>query len=264
MPTVDGRLHFFVTSHHEWNYRMFSSKISFNSTLRQTVFERKLWFSMMEKGFFPKHWSRHQKNWIPFIYKGKTMIVQSFNPLHVMELVEEGSAPFLGEPGCGLPSRWLPEKIESKAYSKTFSMGSLLDLGWEYGELRGGTPAVLLPGEKHFFAFFHTRHHLPGNMLETYFMGAVTWCANSSSSSFHLYSMSKSPIVNISMYEGSWTPNQRGPSRIDYVVFPLGLILNRDNKSVTISFGHQDREGFIAKIDLHSLLQTMKIVGAPC
>jgi len=180
-----------------------------------------------------------------------------------MEYVQLGEEPILGQPGCGLPNDGVREKNESMAYCRTVAYVPDIDLGdWCYGSLRGGTPAVLLPGGKHYLALFHTRHHIPDNMLETYFMGAVTWCANVSN--LHLYSMSKSPIVNTSLYDGAWAPNRSGHSRIDYVVFPLGIILNETDDSITFSFGHQDLTGHIAKFGLTDLLSSMKVVGAAC
>lgn len=271
VPLSDGRLNFIITSHHEWFYRMFSSKASispsllFSSRPRFVTFEQMQWFTKLENGHFPRHWTQNQKNWVPFENNGTLYFVQNFNPLHILKLVEKGDPSLIGQEGCGPPTQnfRLPGRNESReVYSQVVSTAALLNLEWDFGALRGGTPGLLLPGGKYYLALFHNRHHIPGNLLETYFMGAVTWCANASD--FRLYSMSKSPIVNISLYDGAWTPNRRGPSRIDYVVFPMGLILDAGGESITISLGHQDVEGIIATIGLTSLLRSMKVVGSPC
>ena len=268
VPMPDGRLNFIFTSHHEYNYRMFESRAAIDPATRLISFERQEWFSMMQYAYFPKSWGRHQKNWAPFIHRGQLMFIPSFNPLHVMELVEEGApwAHCTGQPGCGVPSNCSNpadgnETERTRAYSRTVSMASGMGLGgWEYGDPRGGTPGILLPDGKYYFALFHTRYHIPGNMLETYFMGAITWhfdAAAAAGGQFRLHSVSRAPILNFTLYDGSWTPSRHGPSHIDYVVFPLGIILGDDNDSLTISLGRQDTYGVLSTVSLLSLLAGM-------
>ena len=51
-------------------------------------------------------------------------------------------------------------------------------------------------------------------------------------------------------------------NRMDYVVFPDGLVMDPNNSSqILLSFGHQDREGIIAEIDLKGLLSTLHFVN---
>ena len=250
----DGKLQFFYTSHNEWLFRMFTTSAHLNESSRVVSFDKANWFTVLEHGY-PGAWGRYQKNWVPFVHEGKILLIQSINPLHVMELVEKGD-PARGEPGCGVPSNVTSaERNESKAFSRTFSLVDAVQIQWDYGQLRGGTPGVLLPDGKHYLSIFHSRCKLPGNVLETYFMGALTWfmCG----SVFQIYSVSRAPIVNVSLYDGAWAPNRSGRSRFDYVVFPVGLLLSDDNQSVSISFGHQDVNGMLATISLKSLLGSM-------
>ena len=130
----------------------------------------------------------------------------------------------------------------------------LPDYGWhQYGPARGGTPGVLLPGGKHYLMFFHTRTKLPKNWMFTYLMGAITFCAKPP---FNLHAISHAPIANSSLYSTGWVNRAT-----DYVVFPMGLVIEEDGKSLWLSLGSQDREGILTKIDLHSLLASMRLLN---
>lgn len=271
VPLPDGRLHFIFTSHHEWNYRMYSSRARIDPSTRLVSFERQEWFTVMDHGYMPKSWGQHQKNWCPFLLAGtgRMMFVQSFNPLHVMELVEDGRPASIceGLGGCGMPSNCSQAAVNAsavpwRAYSRTVSLAQPMDLkGWEYGAPRGGTPAILLPGSDLYFALFHTRYHIPGNVIESYLMGAVTW-RQDVAGTFQLHSISRAPILNASMYDGPWTPNRHGPPRIDYVVFPLGILLDEsDPDRLTVSIGRQDSYGTVFTVSLRSLLAGMVLLN---
>jgi hypothetical protein len=175
-------------------------------------------------------------------------------------------------------------------------------LGWSehlYGTPRGGTPAVLLPpahggASQLYILIFHTRALLKSNINYSYFMGALTFCA---SPPFHVYSVSRVPMVGDNWYEGAWAGRA-----LDYVFFPTGLLIERrkrarpraehngtsasttnaggqqhgnhshsggggggyNNYDAILSVGRQDSFGSIIRIGLRSILQGMVRVGQEC
>lgn len=167
-----------------------------------------------------------EKNWIPFEYKQNLLLAYSINPHLIFH-------PWIGTNKC-----------ETFAYSK----GSFV---WEWGELRGGTPA-LLDGDE-YLAFFHTCKSMPtvhsqGKKIDHYFMGAYTFAANPP---FNLTRVSPEPIVGKKFYHGpaynTWKPLR--------VVFPGGMIISKD--TVWVVYGRQDHEVWIVTFDKKGLLDSL-------
>lgn len=126
---------------------------------------------------------QRQKNWAPFLYNESFYFVQRINPLRVMHIVPD------------------PDP-EGTVLAATLSIAEHVPLPWQYGELRGGTNAVLvsLTGEEDFYlAFFHSIAVLADSGRNTYFCGAYTFSAQPP---FKLLSMSPHPIVDDSLYTG--------------------------------------------------------------
>ena len=72
---------------------------------------------------------------------------------------------------------------------------------WLYGELRGGTPAVLI-NNSFYFSFFHSSNEPKesgDDVLKTYVMGAYVFCKKPP---FKILKISALPIVHNSMYTG--------------------------------------------------------------
>lgn len=266
----------YLYSLHNYQYSMCITRATLNisSGIKKAVFDKPYIFTTLENGYLPREWGSHQKNWIPFIYHnenndhyvrdytretGRLLFIQQVNPLRVVELIEEGSEPRTGDPGFGFPAP--NDDLDSKhaVFTKIISEAAVIDPLWNsqvYGDPRGGTPAVLLKGDYDniYLMIFHTRTHIPNNLLESYFFGAITMCAYSKP--FRLYSISHVPIANISMYDGPWVRH------FDYVVFPIGLIV--ENEEVIISYGRQDTMGYITSINLFTLLDSMRAVSEKC
>jgi hypothetical protein len=183
-----------------------------------------------------------QKNWIPFQYKGKLLYIQHINPLIVVEI------PYSGD------------KINSNNNSDAKIVHKLdkIHIPFPYGDLRGGTPALLVEHHGVFISFFHTKTNaqLPFKQ-STYFFGAITFCHLPP---FNIRAVSPQPIVNDSLYKGPWL----WPS-LDYVVYPSGILIENDEITkrphVLVSVGHQDRNAYMFKFDLHGLLKSLQIVG---
>ena len=71
---------------------------------------------------------------------------------------------------------------------------------------------------------------------------------------FELVSMSPVPIVSNFLYSGAWDPLKN--RKIDYCIFPMSLSLESEDV-LLISFGRNDHEGWIANMNLHSLLDSL-------
>jgi hypothetical protein len=105
-------------------------------------------------GFISGEHNHHQKNWSPFLYNDTILMVQRINPFHVVGLGN------VSEPS-------------SEIHSYTISIAPKLPINWAYGEMRGGTNALLM-GD-FYLALFHSENHVNGNWLRTYWFGAYTF-----------------------------------------------------------------------------------------
>lgn len=194
-----------------------------------------------------------QKNWVPFIYDDSINFVESHSPMHVVKMehpVDFGDF----------------ENYKSTLVT-TVSTTHEDKLQWNFGGIRGGTPAHLI-NSKEYLTFFHSMSHLPGNPKSTYVMGALTF---SSSPPFRVVRISQVPLVNKQLYEGPWSRNRFK----DYIVFPMGYVFmhnstevhtdiaalkDHHNVDVLLSFGYQDYQGWTVKIDLDELIKSMVTV----
>lgn len=169
---------------------------------------------------------RYEKNWVPFEYQGKLFLGQSLTPHRILH-------PLLGTGMC--------ETIAT-------SLGSIQ---WNWGPLRGGTQA-LLDGD-HYLSIFHSWTDIPtiqsnGRKIAHYVIGAYTFQAHPP---FAITAMSPTPIVAESFYRPpfykTWKPMR--------CIFPAGIVI--DDNDLWISYGRQDHEIWIAKLDKKSLLQSL-------
>lgn len=170
---------------------------------------------------------RWEKNWVPFDFDGKLYLAYSIFPHNIF-------SPILGTGAC--------ETIAS-------TFGSIK---WEWGVLRGGTPALPLD-EKEYLAFFHSSILMPtvhsgGKKIQHYFMGAYTF---SRKHPFSITRISPKPIVGKNFYRGlaykTWKPL--------CVVFPCGYVM--DDRYVWVVYGRQDHEIWVVKLDKQKLLNTL-------
>jgi predicted GH43/DUF377 family glycosyl hydrolase len=177
--------------------------------------------------------SLREKNWVPFDYQGCLLLSYSLTPHRVF-------FPVLNTGEC-----------ETVATTRAA-------IGWQWGMLRGGTPAVLDDcGE--YIAFFHSSKdlatvHSKGQVVPHYLIGAYTFSRHPP---FHITRISSEPIIGQGFYRGAsyrpyWKPVQ--------VVFPCGLIL--DNRYIWIAYGRQDHEIFVAKIDKQGLFSHLVPVSS--
>lgn len=170
--------------------------------------------------------SRWEKNWVPFTYYDNLLLAYSI-----------------------LPHRILRPSIESGRCETVNTTASLIH--WDWGELRGGTPA-LLDGDE-YLAFFHSSKniattHSQGVDMPHYVMGAYTFSA---SPPFEVTRISPEPIVGKDFYSAppynTWKPLR--------VVFPGGYVM--DDQYVWVVYGRQDFELWIAKLDKKALYKSL-------
>lgn len=168
---------------------------------------------------------RWEKNWVPFEYKGELLLAYSLTPHRIFQLLGNGKC---------------------KTVSSTLGM-----IQWNWGNLRGGTQALLDNGQ--YLSFFHSSRemktvHSNGKQMPHYFMGAYTF---SSEPPFEITNISPEPIVGNNFYSAppykTWKPLR--------VVFPGGLII--DEKFVWVLYGRQDFEVWVAKFDKKALLNSL-------
>ena len=148
----------------------------------------------------------HEKNWIWFIHDGAWHMVYQANPHTVarfndkFELMDEWQAPELA-------------------------------LDWDYGEIRGGTPPVLLGNEYWTFAHSSTPWKKP---FRQYHMLAYAF---ESKPPFRMTRISSFPIL-------SGSDQDPTGDKKPIVVFPMGAILEKDKWFVTLGVNDL-KSGFI-------------------
>ena len=187
-----------------------------------------------------------QKNWVPFLYRSDVYFVYNIHPLVVIRFPGGSSAVYDGSfTGDDVPLETISEERCHPAY-KTH---------WSYGHLRGGTPAVLVGDE--YLAFFHSKStplyldDFGGWSLLSYWFGAYTFTAEPP---FVVTKMSKVPIVKNEWYDGAWFNKGNG-----YIIYPAGFVIQQFNNIsyVMLSFSLQDKQGYLAKIPLQELYDSM-------
>lgn len=163
-----------------------------------------------------------QKNWVPFEFDGLLLLAYSLNPHEIL----------------------LPDLESGKCETICLTRGTL---DWQWGQLRGGTPAIQWGGE--YLAFFHSSKKAStmaseGKMVSHYFAGAYTF---STSPPFKVTKISSVPIIGEEFY----TPGEIKKR----VVFPGGFVVR--DKNILMAFGKNDREIWIAVLDQEKLKRSL-------
>jgi predicted GH43/DUF377 family glycosyl hydrolase len=178
--------------------------------------------------FEGESYSRREKNWVPFSYRDQLLLSYSIDPHRILLPLLDGSG-----------------------YCETLYLTSTT-LPWKWGELRGGTPALL--SEEGYLAFFHSVKQMrsqqsEGKEMPHYFIGAYTF---SSFPPFSLQKISPSPLVARDFYsEPHYKPYWK-PLR---VVFPCGFCFY--GEEILLAYGREDHEVWIARIDRLKLFQDL-------
>jgi predicted GH43/DUF377 family glycosyl hydrolase len=196
------------------------------------------------QNYFLQNW---QKNWIPFEWNNTVLLSYTLAP-HEVLIPRSVNKTFISEDLTN-SSQILDEMHElpqvGEACEVLFSTQP--SLKWEWGEIRGGTPAVLV-GDK-YLAFFHSSKLMASECTEGvpkhhYFMGAYTF---SNMPPFEITHISPKPIVGNNFYTNS--------SASKRVIFPGGFVIIDD--FIYVAYGKDDREVWIAKIDKYGLEKSL-------
>lgn len=174
------------------------------------------------------------KNWIALhTDEGRINLIEEINPRHLLAYGEN----------CSYVNSTITPRLHPHHHQ--------LHVPWRghvYGSfLKGGTPALMVNG--HYLAFFHTDESHTATMT-TYYMGAITFCPQFP---YRIHSISEYAIMLDQWYEGEWSHTSR-----DYVVFPMGFIKHPDGKHLLLSYGRQDKDGYIIKINIVELLASLR------
>jgi predicted GH43/DUF377 family glycosyl hydrolase len=169
-----------------------------------------------------------EKNWVPFNWHDCLLFAYSLVPHKIL-------MPIWGSGQC--------DTLSSNANIPQ----------WNWGTLRGGTPALLIR-KNEYLAFFHSSIKMPsqqsdGANITHYFMGAYTF---SSQPPFEIQRISPQPIIGKGFYNGPVHKPYWHPLR---VVFPGGFIM--DNDYIYLAYGRQDHEIWVAKLDRRELLKDL-------
>ena len=176
-------------------------------------------------GKAPLDMSGNQKNWSPFLHRGEALLVQSIHPLVVVQLHGYGTDDVVAS---------IKARVD---YSLPTKLGSP----------RGGTNAIAL-GNNTYLAFYHIRTRLPWAGMNTYLYGAYVFSAEP----YAMVKFSPTPIMEPrELYEAKWASRF-----IDYCIYPM-YISRLSHDTLHISFGHQDRFGYIATMNLTRLLDSL-------
>lgn len=183
------------------------------------------------KTFEGENSQRREKSWVPFEYNGQLLLAYSLDPHTIFK-------PILGTGSC--------ETVASCKQSHE----------WNWGELRGGTPALIV-GDA-YLAFFHSSTMMASAQSDDetmlhYFIGAYTFM---SEPPFSLIHISQDPIIAKGFYSGERYPYYWKPIR---AVFPCGYV--HDENYIWITYGRHDHEAWIVKLDKHGLLNSLKPIA---
>jgi predicted GH43/DUF377 family glycosyl hydrolase len=177
--------------------------------------------------FLGERASRWEKNWVPFDYNEDLLLAYSISPHKIFKPEGFNSCDLLAQSQKRIP--------------------------WQWGELRGGTPALRL-NDTQYLAFFHSSlkmatKHSNGIIVPHYVMGAYVFNAYPP---FEITHISPEPIIAKKFYSGTKYKTYRPVCAI----FPGGFIFEK--KYILVAYGRQDHEIWLLKLDREGLLKSLK------
>jgi len=156
-----------------------------------------------------------EKNWTPYEYNGTLFMITDFEPfLRVI---------MIGKTTC-------EPKMEVFLSTKRTK-------GWEFGELRGGTPLIPHPDKDDgwLYGFIHSYRPNENGFNRYYYYTVVRF--NHSTKDFQYYPdpLPHEEDVKDNVYETLW---ERSNSKTIKAIFPMGIMYHEDG--VIVSFGKDD------------------------
>lgn len=237
-------------------------------TKPESLYEVEIKHPVIDVDYTKEQPGSDQKNWTPFDFKaGSMLFVATIEPLRVVR-VDTTAAAATTDTSATRSVTIVGQTVSVSDPGATKQSGA-----FSYGELRGGTPAVLVPtpqqvggaegGGNSFLSFFHASNEPiepPGgkprymDVLKTYTFGAYLFSA---APPYALQAMSRQPITHSSMYSGPWPHLPWAFYHMDYIVFPTNALVSEGGKEVLVQYGHQDRETCVATLSLQGLLESL-------
>jgi len=194
---------------------------------------------------------RHQKNWSPFdfcpqcSFHGGSAIPSQTHPVNATLLFVYSIRPHIIVQAYQTN---ITGEMTAEVVFKTTAQDSS-DF-WQWGEMRGGTPALLV-GDS-YLAFFHSSGRLSHKHVITYVMGAYMFERNPP---FAITHISPEPIFHQTFINESYGWAYKV---IDYIVFPMGFIF--DDDFIYVSYGKNDKDGWIVKLNRTGLISSLRAV----
>lgn len=169
-----------------------------------------------------------EKSWVPFVYQDQLLLAYSL-----------------------LPHKILKPRLDGSGICDTVCC-SQSQISWDYGILRGGTPACMERGQ--YFSFFHSSidmatAHSRNKTEAHYFIGACTF---EKEPPFTITAVTPTPIIGKNFYKGIlykpyWKPV--------HCVFPRGYISN--DRFFWVAYGRDDHECWIMKLDKKKVFESL-------
>jgi len=209
-----------------------------------------------------------EKNWSPFIYKNEVYLVQKILPL--FRVLKLQNSPIYNTTVYHdeiVPTMLLPVYSDSSCNKMKYTSGQ----SWDYGDIRGGTQAILIPGYG-YLSFFHSNKVFcnEGNYsYKSYYMGAYIF---SDTVPFKLLKISSQPIMSKDLTYDIKNGVQHG-GIVFIIVFPMsywledntGKIIEGDvtikPSTVVLSVGYNDETAKIVKLDFDVLIESLTDVN---
>ena len=185
-----------------------------------------------------------QKNWSPFVWNDTVYFIYSSIPKH--RIAATVSRDF--DEGGHIGGQAVELDVFTSLAPASFH--------WDWGDIRGGTPAELIEtpetGVK-YLTFFHSQARAHHPAIKTYFMGAYLF---EPFPPFRISHISAEPLVPSG---GFYNESAFGWAygNLDYVVFPMGLVVLDANSTVVVSVGLNDAKCFLLELGLRALVRTM-------
>ena len=141
---------------------------------------------------------RHQKNWSPFDYCPKCQFDKGYVDIRRSSPYRANLLFIYSLQPHRIVETYPTSQEGSVDASTVFLTEMLPEFNWNWGEMRGGTPALLID-QDHYLSFFHSSGRLMHKNIITYVMGAYlfsrlkphTYNANNIDSSRRLFGCSK-------------------------------------------------------------------------
>lgn len=180
---------------------------------------------------------RVEKNWVPFEHRDKNGIpslyfVYTFNPLEIIQFTKSGDM--------------------KQAFR--LSSSKFIAKHWEerWGQIRGGTPALLIGDE--YLTFFHSS--FTRSLKKWYVFGAL---ALENKPPFRIKKISKNPIIFRDCFTAPMLHYEWYGLSQYYVIFPSGFVVGHKdgNEVFHVACGENDCAIRLVTIDKKALLKDM-------